>query len=101
MVLRPWVRRARLLAGSPATTAALAPRGDSPFAVRAALRAPGAHRVGPRWGARRRRRSHSRGIVVTDPLSGGLESDFDGSALRPGGRWPPGRPTTARAGTGA
>ena len=31
MVLRPWERRARLLAGSPATTATLAPRGAARF----------------------------------------------------------------------
>ncbi len=31
MVLRPWVRRARLLAGSPAARPTLAPRGDSPL----------------------------------------------------------------------
>lgn len=31
MVLRPWERKARLLAGSPATTATLAPRGAARF----------------------------------------------------------------------
>ena len=61
MVLRPWVRRARLLAGSPATAGHLGAGGRRPACRSAALCALGAHRAGPR-----RRRCG----VVAGPMPG-------------------------------